>query len=329
MRASMTRALRILLPLIVLGMIAAAVPSTVEATASAKPPRGIDPAAGIENIDHFVFIVQENRSFDHYFGTFPGANGIPRTPNGRFKPCVPDPTRSVPHALPRHEPVRSGRPARRTALERSRSTAARWTGSCGRCERSATGCTKPETMTTTRAGKRGPGPTASPTSWASTPPRRSRTTGGTPSATPAGPDVRARRLLDAAVAPVPGVGVVGDMLRSRWTGDELPLGPRSSPGTTWPTADASGTRRWAPAPVHLGRITWLLKGGGRAGRYYVGPGTCVAAPCDGRPGQVTAPVQNPLPGFRPCAENHKLGTCRRTPSSSTRRPPASCRRSRG
>ena len=28
-------------------------------------------------IDHFIFIIQENRSFDNYFGTFPGANGIP------------------------------------------------------------------------------------------------------------------------------------------------------------------------------------------------------------------------------------------------------------
>ncbi len=28
-------------------------------------------------IQHVIFIVQENRSFDNYFGTFPGANGIP------------------------------------------------------------------------------------------------------------------------------------------------------------------------------------------------------------------------------------------------------------
>ena len=28
-------------------------------------------------IQHFIFIVQENHSFDNYFGTFPGANGIP------------------------------------------------------------------------------------------------------------------------------------------------------------------------------------------------------------------------------------------------------------
>jgi phospholipase C len=43
------------------------------------------PIDGIHNIQHVVMIMQENRSFDEYFGTFPGANGIP--PNV----CVPDP----------------------------------------------------------------------------------------------------------------------------------------------------------------------------------------------------------------------------------------------
>jgi phospholipase C len=33
--------------------------------------------AGLEKIQHFVFIMQENRSFDSYFGTYPGADGIP------------------------------------------------------------------------------------------------------------------------------------------------------------------------------------------------------------------------------------------------------------
>src|ERR1700739_3045615 len=32
--------------------------------------------AGIP-IEHFIFIIQENHSFDSYFGTYPGANGIP------------------------------------------------------------------------------------------------------------------------------------------------------------------------------------------------------------------------------------------------------------
>jgi phospholipase C len=33
--------------------------------------------AGLQKIKHIVFITQENRSFDNYFGTFPGADGIP------------------------------------------------------------------------------------------------------------------------------------------------------------------------------------------------------------------------------------------------------------
>ena len=43
-----------------------------------------------EHLKHLVFIVQENRSFDHYFGTFPGANGIPMR-GGRPTVCAPDP----------------------------------------------------------------------------------------------------------------------------------------------------------------------------------------------------------------------------------------------
>jgi phospholipase C len=31
----------------------------------------------IHNIQHVVVIMQENRSFDEYFGTYPGVNGIP------------------------------------------------------------------------------------------------------------------------------------------------------------------------------------------------------------------------------------------------------------
>ena len=32
---------------------------------------------GLEKIEHFVFIMQENRSLDEYFGTYPGVEGIP------------------------------------------------------------------------------------------------------------------------------------------------------------------------------------------------------------------------------------------------------------
>jgi phospholipase C len=45
---------------------------------------------GIHLIRHVIFIVQENRSFDSYFGTYPGADGIPRK-NGVPTVCVPNP----------------------------------------------------------------------------------------------------------------------------------------------------------------------------------------------------------------------------------------------
>jgi phospholipase C len=41
-------------------------------------------------LKHLIFIIQENRSFDSYFGTFPGADGIPMK-NGVPTVCVPDP----------------------------------------------------------------------------------------------------------------------------------------------------------------------------------------------------------------------------------------------
>ena len=47
-------------------------------------------AAGINKIDHVVVIMQENRSFDSYFGTYPGADGIPMS-NGVPTVCAPDP----------------------------------------------------------------------------------------------------------------------------------------------------------------------------------------------------------------------------------------------
>jgi phospholipase C len=46
--------------------------------------------AARQKIKHVIFIMQENRSFDHYFGTFPGADGIPMS-NGVPTVCAPDP----------------------------------------------------------------------------------------------------------------------------------------------------------------------------------------------------------------------------------------------
>jgi phospholipase C len=45
---------------------------------------------GIHKIQHVVVIMQENRSFDNYFGTYPGADGIPMR-GGVPTVCAPDP----------------------------------------------------------------------------------------------------------------------------------------------------------------------------------------------------------------------------------------------
>jgi phospholipase C len=51
------------------------------------------PAPGTK-IRHVIIIMQENRSFDTYFGTFPGADGIPLQ-DGVPRECLPDPADST------------------------------------------------------------------------------------------------------------------------------------------------------------------------------------------------------------------------------------------
>jgi phospholipase C len=61
-------------------------------TTSVAPPAS---STSIQKIRHVVVIMQENRSFDTYFGTYPGADGIPkgtciprRKPNSCVQPFV-------------------------------------------------------------------------------------------------------------------------------------------------------------------------------------------------------------------------------------------------
>jgi phospholipase C len=61
-------------------------------TAPLPGPAGFVAEPGIHKIRHVIMITQENRSFDSYFGTFPGADGIPMR-NGRPTVCIPDPRR--------------------------------------------------------------------------------------------------------------------------------------------------------------------------------------------------------------------------------------------
>ena len=60
--------------------------------ASAGPRAdGPDGPQGVAKIEHVIIIVQENRSFDHYFGTYPGADGVPLKDDGHPAVCIPNP----------------------------------------------------------------------------------------------------------------------------------------------------------------------------------------------------------------------------------------------
>jgi phospholipase C len=74
------------LPLASLGFLLV----TLACNDSSAPPSGPSPPNAIHKIQHVVVIMQENRSFDSYFGTFPGADGIPML-NGVPTACLPDP----------------------------------------------------------------------------------------------------------------------------------------------------------------------------------------------------------------------------------------------
>jgi phospholipase C len=76
-------------------VLAAVLVGTLELRGSnAAPPTQTLPVVhgGIHKIKHIVVIMQENRSFDSYFGTYPGADGIPGLAGNPGKvPCLPDP----------------------------------------------------------------------------------------------------------------------------------------------------------------------------------------------------------------------------------------------
>jgi phospholipase C len=67
-----------------------ALPGPLRAATAVRPTSPGGTPQGIHKIRHVVIIMQENRSFDSYFGTYPGANGIPGLAGNPGKvPCLP------------------------------------------------------------------------------------------------------------------------------------------------------------------------------------------------------------------------------------------------
>ena len=272
------------------------------------PSDGVDPALGFDNIDHLIFVVQENRSFDHYFGTFPGANGIPRRPDGSFAPCLPDPS-SATCRRPYHDTNTFDQ------------------GGPHSQEASVTDVNGGAMNGTVEAFRHAPGPCRSETSMEC----RLATPG--PNGTP---DVMGFHtaseipnywayaehflLQDRMFAPTDSWTLPSHLfLVSGWSATCSDLSQPSSchsdlewPGGIW----ADHGPMWMPPmgdprPYIWAPITWMLYRAGVSWAYYVGPDTCMAQPCP-HPGskRVTNVVQNPLPGFTAVAQTHQLGNVR-------------------
>ncbi len=79
------------------------VTGTDTGTANEVSTDGPPPVSG--KIQHVIMIMQENRSFDHYFGMFPGAEGFTLDANGKPTNCNPDPNLDGGCVTAYHDPM--------------------------------------------------------------------------------------------------------------------------------------------------------------------------------------------------------------------------------
>ena len=279
--------------------------SPADALSRAATRAGVDPSRGIANIDHFVFIVQENRSFDHYFGTFPGANGIPRNPDGSFKPCLPDPAAG--HCQkPFHDPgpydaggphshrasimaVNDGKMNGFIRVQEDMYSICKKTPDMFECRQAAADANGVPDVMGFHDGKQ------IPNYWAY---------------------ARRYQLEDRMFAPSDSWTLPSHLyLVSAWSAlcsDLSGPDPNASSCSTSLTGPEEGWRPQdgAPRPYRWADITWLLHNHGVDWAYYVGPGTCVRPPCGATSKPATASVINVLPGFRTIEATHQFGRIR-------------------
>jgi phospholipase C len=272
----------------------------------------VDPDLGIDNLEHFVFVVQENRSFDHYFGTFPGANGIPRNPDGSFAGCNPDPEagvcRKVFHDLGPHDAgaahneeasdlsINGGLMNGFVRVQQEMYSVCGNTPSLPNCREAAEDAAGRPDVMGFHTGRE------LPNYWA-----------------------YARRYLlqDRMFAPTDSWTVPAHLYLVsgwsalcegyRWWDGSLPANCTTHlqrPDQAW------GPRKGDARPYLWADITWLLGKAGVSWAYYVGPGTCLEDNLDTCPGKPrgTAFGKNPLLGFETVEASGQLGNIQTYPS---------------
>jgi phospholipase C len=273
----------------------------------ADPFRPFDPAAGIQNLDHLIFIVQENRSFDHYFGTYPGADGIPMRADGTPSACVPDP--HGPCRRPYHDDnaFDAGGPHGNDAAVAD-VNGGRMNGFLRALQLQGNHCVHQPDEPVCAHATSGPHGTPDvlgyhdrreiPNYWAY---------------------ANHFVLHDRMFAPTDSWTLPSHLfLVSGWSAScrdlNDPMSCESNLNRPGRNA-AEGGSKWVPElgeprPFVWGDITWLLYRQGVSWAYFVGPATCVAPPCPELDGSQTVPVQNPLPGFRTVEETGQLDNIR-------------------
>ncbi len=273
--------------------------------------RPIDPAAGIANLDHLVFIVLENRSFDHYFGTFPGADGLPTDADGDFTTCQYDPASGGCHR-PYHDTnfFDQGGPHGEVGSEIS-IDGGTMGGFVAALRAIGNGCMKEQNLDYSPCRQATNGPQGQPDIMGF------HTAAEIPIYWKY---AETFTLHDRMFAPTDSWTLPAHLfLVSGWSADCAdPMDPMSCtsdqkfPGGRYATPPASlwTPKEGEPRPYVWAPITWLLYTRGVSWGYYVGKGTCTAPPCEELEGIETAPVQNPLPGFTATAATGQLDQIR-------------------
>jgi phospholipase C len=266
--------------------MAAAGPTSAAPIQATTP---IDPAKGFDNIEHVIIVVQENHSFDQYFGTFPGANGIPRRRDGTLAPCIPDPKAG--HCRrPFHDTSvfdRGGAHSERASdLDVN---AGRMNGFIAVQELMHSICNDHPERTECRRATQGPNgqPDAVGFHTADEIPNYWR--------------YASRFLLqDRMFAPTDSWTEPSHLyLVSGWSASCADPNDVTTCRTDLARVDGG----WRPSdggpgPYAWADITWLLESHQIDWAYYVGPGTCVQPPCASDGTLATPFFINPLPGFR-------------------------------
>jgi phospholipase C len=290
-------ALSAFVALALVGVACASSPGDARTKRVASNARQTTP--GIETLEHLIFIVQENRSFDHYFGTFPGANGIPMKANGQPKACIPDPV--LGHcSSPYHSRrliQRGGphdHPAAVTTFNHGKMNgfivaATRHERSCvnmrddPKCRQFVGPDDQPDLMSYHTARE-------IPNYWA-----------------------YAKRYLlqDRMFAPTDSWTLPSHLfLVSGWSAYCPDPHDAMSCRSNLDLMEPGQQHRYGEPPIYAWTdITYLLERNDVSWAYYVGRGTCPAGPCPETPGRwgATNSGKNPLPGFVTVNQNDQVG----------------------